>query len=270
MSLISLVIEEARRQGSDVEQIRRYHRSQGARVVIEGRACQVIPARVFKPNRDYPKAQSIQLYLPRTNWPDFLLYVVKPNVDAEKRLFYIVPRGELSADTVRSLSSVEQFKSAWHLLRTDLSRERFARHFKEFSSQLKAVQGAAKNNGLSVSFLKRRGWSRLPNVRQHRIFIEGRRCQVMAAPRCSAKPANPFWDVVRMAMPKDPWGDYVVYVVDSKEKNANHVFVVPRRDIQKTTTRSLSSEWLNHYYEAWHLLGKGQKNSSVASKVQEP
>lgn len=263
MREINSITEEARRQGFQVEPIEEFSGSGlgRKRLLIEGRRCQIIPARSFKSNRDYPKRESIQLYLPRTSWPDFLIYVVKQRADSDKLGLYIMPRGDLSADTARSLSSLKRFENAWHFLGADLPDEKFARHFRELSFSLKIVQDAAKRNGFSVSLVKRGGWSRVPDMFQHRILIHGRRCQVMSASRCSSDSDDPSWNTVRIKMPKEPWGGFVIYVVNPPEEDVSQIFVIPRCDISKTTTRSLLGDWLNHYYEAWQLLGTGKKAS---------
>ena len=75
--------------------------------MIDGKRCQVIPCPRLHPNASYPQAEYSPLYLPRTTWADFLVYVAHKETP---RRFYIIPRGELAKDTGRSLESLARFQ----------------------------------------------------------------------------------------------------------------------------------------------------------------
>ncbi len=249
--VIHFAIEEARHRGLDVK-TEKPHRGSFSRLLIEGRPCQAVPARRFGPNLRYSRAECIQLYLPRTRWPDFLIYVTRLK-DSAKPSFYIVPRGDISADTARTPASLESYKDAWHLVQMIPSGERTKREFKELSTAIRAVVKKAGEMSLSVSLFNRPP-RRLPNPYQHRALIQGHKCQVMTAPRCSANRDHDSWKTVRITEPKDKWGEFVIYVVNPPEKSHRGFFIIPRGLINRTTSRTLSSPWLEAYADAWDLL----------------
>lgn len=251
MPVIHFAIEEARRRGLDVK-TEKPHRGSFSRLLIEGRPCQAVPARRFRPSRQYPKAECVQLYLPRTRWPDFLIYVLGLE-DSERPVFYIVPRGDMSADTARTPASLESYKDAWHSVQMIPSGERTKREFKELSTAIRAVVKKAREKGLSVSLFNRPP-RRLPNPYQHRALIQGQKCQIMTAPRCSASRDHHSWKTVNIKDPKDKWGEFVIYAVNPPEKSHRGFFIIPRGLIKRTTSRTLSSPWLEPYADAWDLL----------------
>src|SRR5690348_16563517 len=92
---VEIVSEEASQQGLQATVLLSRRSRTSRRILISGRRCQVIPARLLR-SPSYPQSKSINVYLPRTQWPDFLIYVAYEDTSPT---FYVVPRMNLSADT---------------------------------------------------------------------------------------------------------------------------------------------------------------------------
>jgi hypothetical protein len=71
----------------------------GRFALIEGKRCQIVRTHYRATNPNLPKDVYIGLYLPRREWADFVIYVVRR---IEPMEFYVVPRGLLSKDTALS------------------------------------------------------------------------------------------------------------------------------------------------------------------------
>src|SRR5258706_5083766 len=94
---INVVVNEAKANGLSVQRLSGYGKVLDARLLaIEGRVCQVIRTREIT-DVNYSNAVSVQLYLPRNEFPDFLIYVVQQ--DGGKPTFYLLPRGVMTKDT---------------------------------------------------------------------------------------------------------------------------------------------------------------------------
>ncbi len=100
---------------------------------IEKKPCQVIRTAHDSTSPAYSYAKSLRLYLPRTNFADFLIYVVMDSVPPS---VYIIPRGVLSQDTYRTLKSLEEYRNAWGFLATSGSPQLTERRFTSISPQL--------------------------------------------------------------------------------------------------------------------------------------
>ena len=264
MLLIDLITEEAKRQGLRVQRLLRAPDRQAKRwLLIGGRSCQAIPARVFHPDPDNPENEAVSLYLPRTDWPEFLIYVVEPETEGQQSSFYVVPRGALSADTARAPTSkqLKRYEDAWSLLATVPKGRETARRFRLLSWALRIAAQEAVRSGLHVTLVPHQKKTKLFRWRQHRVYIGGRRCHVMSAPRLSTNPGNRAWKAVRLKDPKENWAEFIIYVAKGPpEPPRPLLFIVPRLKIQQTTTRTLSSPWLAEYANAWRLLSAEGSN----------
>src|SRR5258708_18806888 len=99
-SPIDFVVAEALSRGLRVERLpteSKRHVFDKRLLMVEGKRCQVIPSRRGYPNAQYPHAEYFPMYLPRTDWPDFLIYVSQ--TDETRPVFPVVPRVEMSKDT---------------------------------------------------------------------------------------------------------------------------------------------------------------------------
>jgi hypothetical protein len=98
-SPIELVIAEATARGLRIERVpAQSNRSPVDKrvLLIDGKRCQVIPTRIGHPSPEYPHAEYFPLYLPRGDWPDFLIYVSFTEADP---VFRVIPRIVMSKDT---------------------------------------------------------------------------------------------------------------------------------------------------------------------------
>jgi len=214
---------------------------------ISGRPCQVSRTSLSHTSREYPDATSIPIYLPRTSFADFVIYV-SANVDMDD--FYIVPRGVLSKDTCLSIESLTAYKNAWHLL-SEVSADMMARRNNRVSWQLQSVILAAGSRGLKFELIRTaKGKQRRTNFRefhQRRIIIEGKRCVIYSASEVP-QPAKKH-PIVVIKAPRDDWADFQLFLT-----KIGVIYVVPRGHIPKTTTLSLNSPVLVPHENAWHLL----------------
>src|SRR5215831_19456072 len=113
------VILESRDRGFRIERLpsnSQKYTDDKRRLLIEGKRCQVVPSRPRNPNAQYPSTEYLPLYLPRTDWPDYLLYV---STREQQPVFHIVPRVTMSKDTGRTPESLAPFRNAWELLQLD-------------------------------------------------------------------------------------------------------------------------------------------------------
>lgn len=147
---IELAITEASSRGLRIERLpinSKQHTFDRRLLLIEGRRCQVIPSRLGHPSEEYPDAEYLSLYLPRGEWPDYLIYVLSGIESA----FWIVPRGKMSKDTGRTPQSMEPYREAWDLLRQGLDES--PKQFEVLNWQLEAVKASAQEAGLQIELI---------------------------------------------------------------------------------------------------------------------
>jgi len=201
------------------------------------------------PSPKYRYARAVHLYLPRTSWPDFVIYVVMPRSSKDTPAFYIIPRGALSTDTEWALGRLESYRGNWKQLREVRDDASLERTFKFVSPVLQSAIIEANNKNLSVKPIKKSGRKRLLPFYQHRVLIADVACTVMSAPRVER-----LSDTVFVRRPTDSLGAVVIYVVKEPTTDEKRFFVIPAAEILKTTTRSLGSEWLKRFEDGWQLL----------------
>jgi hypothetical protein len=148
---------------------------------IAGRPCQVSRTSLIHTSEEYVEATSLPIYLPRTSFADFVIYVPM-NVDSTD--FYVVPRGALSKDICLTLASLEQYKNVWHLL-SQVSLDMMMRRNNRLSRQLQSVILVAESRGLQFEMIRTaKGKSRKTNFltfHQRPIIIEGHCCAIYSA-----------------------------------------------------------------------------------------
>src|SRR6266404_34866 len=255
VSPIEFVLSEAKSRGLRIERLssqsRRYVFDKRL-LLVEGKRCQVIPSRRGHPSAKYPYAEYFPLYLPRTDWPDFLIYV---SLAGETRpVFRVVPRVEMSKDTGLSPESLECYRDAWELLKQDVPGS--TKEFEILSWQLEAVQQSCKNAGLEVEFIKTkkhqdgRQW---PPVIKRRILIAGKRCSVFTATRISQDPNKHEYNYAIFKASREEWPEFQLYVMKGAGESSD-IFVVPRHHLLTTTSASVDHPELARYRNAWNLL----------------
>jgi hypothetical protein len=243
-------IAEAKACGLSVQRVAGYGRTFDVGLVVEGKICQVIKSRqVIDPH--YPNAVSVSLYLPRTEFADFLIYVAYPL--SGRPSFYTVPRGVLSKDTIWSLESLEQYRDAWHVFKQPLVPGLTERRFTILNWQLQAVIKAAEEAALDVTLIrlkKQRPW---PTFVQRRVIVGERKCAVYSCSRLSPNPTNPSHNFVFLRTPEDKWAEFQLCLVKDGPSECA-IYVVPCEAIKKKTTVSLANPAFQPYKNNWKLL----------------
>jgi hypothetical protein len=216
---------------------------------IAGKPCQVIKTVHESTSPDYSYAKSLRLYLPRTGFADFLIYVA---VDVVPPTFYIIPRGILSKDTARTEKSLEEYRNAWNLLTEAISPTLTERKFEAISSQLQSVISGAQQAGLEVELIRTKKGQRRNDYRsvfQRRVLVSGKRCAIYSGVRINKDLDLNQYNIVILRASRDSWPEFCLYIVED-----GAVYVIPRGTITHTTTLSLNSPDLRPYRNAWDLL----------------
>jgi hypothetical protein len=269
---IEIVVAEAASHDLRVERIpvlSKRHISDKRRLLIQGKRCQVIPSRIGHPNPDYPQAEYFPLYLPRTEWPDFLIYVSPDEIHPVCR---IIPRSEMSKDTGWTSESLERYREAWELL-GQLPPDS-SKRFETFSWQLETIRLLAQNLGLEVEFIKtkkHRNGRRWPPVIKRRVLIAGKKCAVFSATRINKNPEKAQYNYAVFKVPDEEWSDFQLYVVRCVGE-PSYVLVIPHGHIDATTSASLDPPELARYKNAWDLLTATNESIAVIPPIvwQEP
>ena len=267
-SPIDLVMDEVKSKGLRIERLpaqsRRYAFDKRL-LLVEGKRCQVIPTRRGHQSAEYPHAEYFPLYLPRGNWPDFLIYV---SLDQTRPVFRVVPRAEMSKDTGRSTESLERYRDAWELLRQNLPASE--KEFEILSWQLQTVQESCKNVALDVEFIKTkkhqdgRPW---PPVIKRRLLIAGKKCSIFTAARISQDPEKREYNYVIFKASQDKWPEFQLYIVNGAGTSSD-IFVVPSNHLTTTTSASLDHSELARYKNAWNLLMQSPEALAAIPPIQ--
>ena len=271
MNPIELLISEASSRGLRIERLpinSKRHTFDRRLLLIEGRRCQVIPTKLGHPSEEYPDAQYLSLYLPRGEWPDYLIYVLSGSESA----FWIVPRVEMSKDTGRTPESMESYREAWDLLRQGLDES--PKQFEVLNWQLKAVKASAQEAGLQIELIptkKHREGRRWPPVVKRRIIVAGKKCSIFSAARISQDREKPQYNYAVFRVSAEEWCDFYIYVVKGFDEGSD-VFVVPRGHMTKSTSACLDHPELAKYKNAWALLTSTEEppTESLPIRWREP
>jgi hypothetical protein len=224
---------------------------------IAGYACQIVPLRLYPTGSNFDLVLHA-LYLPRSEWPDFVIYVCENAINSP--IFFIVPRGELSTETGVCAKNNWLFKyqDAWSLLSEGIAKTKLTRRFRETPTKLMVVVRKANILGLLIERIKLKN-APSKHVRD-RLLINGRKCQVLSAGGLRSK-AHQVSPIINLNLPNNPWAEFLIFVVPST--NIEHVFILPRSRLLKKTTTTLASKWLAEYADNWDLLGPGMSRTSA-------
>jgi hypothetical protein len=244
--LIDMVAQEAQARGLACERadVRKGLRNKCVR--IAGYACQIVPLHLY-PTGKKSDLVDHALYLPRSDWPDFIIYVFANGKQTSR--FFIVPRGEMSKETSVCASDNWLFKyeNAWSLLSGGIARKKLARRFDDTPWKLGVVIRKAKAAELDVRLI---GTKKLASRHiKDRLLINSCKCQVITAGVFTRSILET--PIINLYAPKNSWADFLIFVVPD---NAEHVFIVPRSKITKTTSTTLSSKWLAEYADNWDAV----------------
>lgn len=267
---IERVIAEAHSRGLVTERLpaeSKRHRFDKRLLLISGSRCQVIPTRRGHPSAEYPKAEYFPLYLPRTNWPDFLVYV---SLVENPTVFYVIPRMEMTKDTGLTPESLEPYREAWDLLGKNGSIDSAEKSFEVLSWQMEAVNKSANEAGLEVELIetkKHRDGRRWPPVIKRRMLIAGRKCALFSSRRLAKDPQKAEYNYVFFGVPKSEWADFVVYIVRIAD-SAWDLFVIPKKHLTKSTSASLDHPELVRYKNAWSMVTASPESLSTIPPIQ--
>jgi hypothetical protein len=243
-SLLASVVKEASAHGLKCEELpvggpgtRQFRR----RLLIEGRKCQLILSKVQHVRGSTSVLAIYPAPLPRTQWADFLLYVIRDDGHPGNVSFFVVPRGDtVKRTTVCSADNwFFQYKDAWSLLTESLSGERFERNTELFNWKMSFTMNRAKSLGFDVKLADNNRKGHL----QNRLLINGRKCQLIALARKHS-------DYIAFQVPKQDWAEFLIFL------NAENLptFIFPRERIHRTISTSLRAGWLSGYQDNWELL----------------
>ena len=221
-------------------------------IVIENKPCQIVRTRCYASKPGSLNGLRIRLYLPRTDWPDFIIYVVRQPISPGTPECYIIPRGVLSKDTQWCPSKLEKYRDAWKLFREMLSPELIERRFTEMNWQLRSAITAALNAGLEVNLVgpcRPRPWKLFL---QTRVIIKGRRCTLHSLSRINPDPNQNERAYVALRKEKLAWTEFQLYVLPDVKEPV--VYIIPSNGIKISTSVSLQNEKLALYRNNWNVL----------------
>jgi len=251
MGPIEAVVAEAKSRGLSVDRITgtRKNTFDSRLLYIEKKPCQVVKTALDSTSPEYAYAKSLPLYLPRTSFADFIIYVT---MDSTPPCFYIIPRGVLSHDTSRTTESLDEYRNAWDLLTANISPALKERRFESISSQLQSVVSAAQREGLEVELIRTEKGKKRSDYRsffQRRALIAGKRCAIYSAVRVNKNIELNQYSIVVLKVSTDSWTEFRLYLAED-----GAVYIIPRDKLTHTTTFSLNSLDLRPYRKAWDLL----------------
>jgi hypothetical protein len=226
----------------------------GRSLLIEEKPCQIVRTRYALSNPSSPTGLSIRLYLPRTDWPDFMIYVMRKIAGPGPLDYYVIPRGALSKDTSLCPTTLDQYRDAWNLFKEPISPELLERRFTMLTWQLRTAINAALQAGLELNLIQRRTPRRGTEFCRTRIIIEGRRCTLHSLSRISSHPDRSQHGYVALRKQKSGWGKFQLYVLPHSTEPV--VYVIPSGSIEADTSVSLESERLTVYKNNWGLLAQ--------------
>ena len=213
---------------------------------IDGRPCQAIKSKWYE---NFPGCKAMNMYMPRNDFADFLLYVP----DGQD-IVYVVPRGKIAHDTAWATSALEPYKEAWHLLK-EMAPLLFERKVEALSKQLRRVIEEAAKRMLPYELIRSKRGVRKSDYRtfaQRRILIKGKRCAIFTASLIPDR--DQAWDGAVFKTPKDNWAEVLLYIVD------DDIYVVPRDRMPQETSLSLDSSRIYDYRNSWCVLGGVRSN----------
>lgn len=268
LSVVTRVIQEARRVGLTVEKVPRNALLSGSEtrswrrwLLLNGHQCQVVPSTIkWIPNPKGKKYNAVRIYPPRANFAEFVIHVVTNAIQGEDCEFYVIPRDDIRKDTWRRVDSawLEPYRDAWQRLsqrRQWGGRRLHPAFIEEFPPHTKFVMEKAGAEKVPVILISRASKGRRPAQLKERLIIAGRHCQVMVASRLGSSPEKEAWRNIFVRANRSPWKpEFVIYVCKETANWATwRLFVVPRwSTMVDTTTRP--DGWIADFEDAWHLL----------------
>jgi hypothetical protein len=126
--------------------------------------------------------------------------------------------------------------------------------------KLHAAKNKAASLGFQVRFVRKTFG---PRHAQNRIYINGRRCQLMTGLRVNSTD-NGDRATIDVRFPENTWAEFLIYVPELFAERELPFFIVPRRLLTET---SHGAEELNQCVDGWHLLGRSGGKGTPYSGV---
>lgn len=141
---------------------------------IGGHRCQLVSSKVFENGKHI----ITPLYLPRSRWADFLIYVAVLSGEREPS-FYIVPRRTTCRET--SISSCENwlhnYKDAWEpLFAKPAPLREVQKPFETVNWKLGHVLSEVRERSYEIERVKKAGTKKHEFVK-NRVLINGKKCE---------------------------------------------------------------------------------------------
>lgn len=268
---LQTVKQSAQNAGFEVELIKTKKHQDGRqwpsvikrRLLIAGKKCSIFTAARISQDPEKRQYNYANFKASQEKWPEFQLYVVKGAGNFTD--VFVVPRNHLITSTSASLDHPElaRYKNAWNLLTK--GSEALAAipqiQWREPKSQpaptkhalvLQEVVRKAERQGLIVEFAD-------GDVTSHKgvqnfVYISKKRCQVIQSSVITAMKGPDVFRYLPLIAPTSEWAEFLIFYVKWTDERKVMFYVIPRTELPRKTSRSLSSKWLKEYHEAWHLL----------------
>jgi hypothetical protein len=233
---MAVVLVHAEKLGIDAEMV-------GTRnLFLNRRPCRVMPARWFA-DVDHPQCKALTLYIPRTKFVDFLLYVLRGTEEV-----YVIPRGLLEYNTTWSEPKLTTYRHAWHLLQ-ETSPELFGWRFAHLRPWLRRMISGFEARDIPYQLVRSEKGKKLTKGRiylQRRLLVNGRRCAIYTPKYIESATAHS--PVVIFKTATDPWTEFMLYLLDDDS------YLVLRKELPWTTTLTLSTPRIRDFKNNWDML----------------
>ncbi len=231
------------------------------RILIAGKRCAIFSASRISQDPEEREYNYAVFKASQEEWPEFQLYVVKGS--GKSCDIFVVPRSHLTISTSASLDHPElaRYKNAWTLLTG--SPEALAQIPHIQWKQAKRASVAAKHSLILQEVVRKAESQGLivetahGDVKSHKgvqsfVYISKKRCQVIHS---SVITGLSGFQYLPLNSPISAWAEFLIFCANRVDQSGKATFyIIPRKELPRRTSRSLSSKWLNEYLEAWHLL----------------
>jgi len=128
---------------------------------------------------------------------------------------------------------------------------------------LYAVKSKAANMGFRIEFVRKVFG---PRHVQDRIYLNGRRCQLMTAHRVNPK-THGDGRLAEIRPPANAWAEFLIYVPEPLAQREQPFFIVPRRLLSEGALQT--PDQLRQYAEGWHFLKHNEKERTAYSGEEQ-
>jgi len=234
------------------------------RILIAGKRCSIYTASRISQDPNKHEYNYAIFKASREEWPEFQLYVMKGA--GESSDIFVVPRHHLLTTTSASVDHPElaRYRNAWNLLTE--SSEALARIPPIQWKEPKIPAAPTRHSVILQEVIRRAGRQKLiveppgSDVVSHKgvqsfIYISKRRCQIVHSIVIGVAKKETVFQYLPPNPPISAWPEFLIfYVLRPNQNNEPTFYIIPRKELPRHTTRSLTSKWLKEYEDGWHLL----------------